>query len=329
MRDAAGAGIVVRVPAKVNLVLDVGARRADGYHGVRTILQAVSLFDYLSARPAPSLTLTCSAGEAIPPRENLAWRAAELLGRSAGVRAGASLRLRKYIPSGAGLGGGSADAAAALIACARLWQLDWSRERLADLAAQLGSDVPFFLWGGTAFAQGRGEVVEPLPALPPWPALLAKPARGSPTPRAYALLDAVDRRPHPDPGPLLAAVRAPAPDRGRVIALLGNSFEAALLPARPDIAALRQGLLDAGALACVVCGSGSAVCALAPSAGWSRRVSGRLRAAGTWARAVHLWPGGVQTCPEAAAGGEGAPRRRWRGDAPRATGPVVRARGVT
>ncbi len=313
-RSPRSGGLRLRVPAKVNLVLDVGPRRPDGYHAVRTVLQAVTLFDDLWLAPALSLHVECDVPGIGEGERNLAWRAAALLREAAGVSVGVRMRLRKGIPLGAGLGGGSADAAAALLGCARLWGVGWARSRLAALAAQIGSDVPFFLWGGTALGAGRGERVHPLPPFPAWPVLLVRAGAGSATAAAYAALDAAGQWPHPDPRPVAALARSgpagwAAAARRELADRLGNSFESVLYPARPDLAALRAELLAQGALSCVLCGSGSALCALAPSAAWSRRLAPVLCARGTWAAAARFWPAGV-----AAAGG---PWRQASGVGPR------------
>ena len=154
--------------AKLNLTLEVLGRRGDGYHEVRTILQTVDLADQLEIRPYPSLRVECD-DPALNGEANLAWRAAKALARSRSIQPRASIFIQKRIPVGMGLGGGSSDAAAALIALNQLWGLSLGAEELAQVAAELGSDVPFFLWGGTALAEGRGERVKPLPPLPPQP----------------------------------------------------------------------------------------------------------------------------------------------------------------
>ena len=163
--------ISVRACAKINVVLEVLRKRADGYHEIATVLQSISLADELECEPAADLTL-----EAPPlPDEapNLVLRAAEALQEATGCQAGAALTLRKAIPLSAGLGGGSADAAAALVALNDLWKLYLEPAELARIAALLGSDVPFFLLGGTALATGRGERLDPLPdPLPRWLVLL-------------------------------------------------------------------------------------------------------------------------------------------------------------
>ena len=194
----------VHAYAKLNLTFEVLGRRDDGYHEVCTVMQTIDLADRLEFHPAPSLSLECDF-PGLAGRDNLVWRAAEALAQAAGLNtgagldtgsgvnggaglntnagrntgdgktAGARIRLVKRIPPAMGLGGGSSDAAATLLALNRLWGLDFPADRLAAIAAGLGSDVPFFLRGGTALAEGRGERITPLPPLPPLPLTLAIP----------------------------------------------------------------------------------------------------------------------------------------------------------
>jgi 4-diphosphocytidyl-2-C-methyl-D-erythritol kinase len=169
--SSAAAGVVARVrcPAKVNLHLEVLGRRSDGYHEVVTLLQSIGLFDDLEARSTPTgeLGLEVVPADAVPADgENLVLMAARALQQRFGVRAGARLKLTKRIPVGGGLGGGSADAAAALVLLDALWRLASDRKELAQIAAELGSDVPFFLVGGLGLGSGRGEQVTPLEDLP-------------------------------------------------------------------------------------------------------------------------------------------------------------------
>jgi len=156
-------GLVLRAPAKVNLFLEVIGRRPDGYHEIETVMHAVDLADELEFTPAEEIEVVCDSDDVPTGRDNLVWAAAHLLRAETGVDAGAVIRLRKRIPIESGLGGGSSDAAAALLGLSSLWQLRLDRARLADIAARLGSDVPFFLWRGTALCTGRGEQVTPLP----------------------------------------------------------------------------------------------------------------------------------------------------------------------
>jgi 4-diphosphocytidyl-2-C-methyl-D-erythritol kinase len=155
-------------PAKLNLFLHVTGRRADGYHDIETIFQLVDLCDEvevetrmdgrIAREPPPSDPLLAG----MPDEEDLAWRAARLLQQASGTPLGANIHVTKRIPSGGGLGGGSSDAATVLVALNRQWGLGWSRERLADLGLQLGSDVPVFVHGHSAWAGGRGERLVPL-----------------------------------------------------------------------------------------------------------------------------------------------------------------------
>jgi 4-diphosphocytidyl-2-C-methyl-D-erythritol kinase len=154
--------VTLQAYAKVNLTLEVLGERADGYHDVATVLQTVDLSDTLTFEPASSLTLEGSLPE-LATEANLAYQAARLLQAETGQKVGARIRLVKRVPVAAGLGGGSSDAAAALRGLNLLWGLGLEVSRLEQLAARLGSDVPFFLYGGTALAEGRGERVTPLP----------------------------------------------------------------------------------------------------------------------------------------------------------------------
>ncbi len=186
--------IAVRSSAKINWTLEVLGRRDDGYHEVRTILQTIALSDTVTAAPANSLELDLSGSfDALrnedSPR-NLAYRAAQLLRDECRVDAGALIRLEKRIPVAAGLGGGSSNAAATLRALRSLWRLSLTSDELAAIAAKLGSDVPFFLTGGTALGSGRGDEISPLPDAPPQPLVVAwpdLPARDK-TAQAYAAL---------------------------------------------------------------------------------------------------------------------------------------------
>ena len=154
--------ITVRAHAKINLTLEVLGRRDDGYHDIASILQTVSLHDTLTFDKADGITLDCDRPELATPH-NLVLRAAHLLRDTTGISSGAAIGLRKKIPIAAGLGGGSSDAAATLLALNRLWGTELTGEDLLPLAASIGSDVPFFLYGGTGRVFGRGERVQPLP----------------------------------------------------------------------------------------------------------------------------------------------------------------------
>jgi 4-diphosphocytidyl-2-C-methyl-D-erythritol kinase len=159
-----------RAPAKINLCLRVLGRRPDGYHDLESAFQMVGLYDDVTIRPRRAGIVLTVAGAALPAGPgNLAYEAAAVLARESGGSRGASIHLVKRIPLGAGLGGGSSDAATVLMGLNRLWKLGWSRARLADLGATLGSDVPFFFFGPTAWVTGRGERVAPMPDARPSP----------------------------------------------------------------------------------------------------------------------------------------------------------------
>lgn len=253
---------MVRAPAKINLTLRVGPARPDGFHPLATVYQAVSLYDDLTATVAePGVIEVQVEGEGVQDvpldRSNLAVRAAELLAAEVGEPVGVSMVIDKSIPVAAGLAGGSADAAAALVACSALWGLELLPSDLMPLAAKLGSDVPFALIGGTALGSGRGESVAPALARGTYHWALALADGGLSTPAVYTRYDELGPTP-PDPfqvpDELMNALRAADP--GRLGPYLINDLEAAALDLRPDLAPLLQAGRDLGALGAVVSGSG-------------------------------------------------------------------------
>jgi len=171
--------------AKVNLGLDVLNKRPDGYHEIRSLFQTIDLHDDIEILDCDSLTLECDDPRIPPGRDNLVMKAAEALREATGFRGGARLILQKRIPSQAGLGGGSSDAAATLLGLARHWDMAVSFEDLRAVAASLGSDVPFFLFGGTALGIGRGEEIYPLPDAPARRLMVVMPPEGVSTSDAY------------------------------------------------------------------------------------------------------------------------------------------------
>jgi len=164
-------------PAKVNLTLAVQGRRADGYHNLASWVAKIDLADRIALRTTDSLSISVSGAYGAPADEtNLAWRAAVILAEAVGRRADVHISIEKHIPAGAGLGGGSSDAAATLLGLVRLWEIKWPPARLQSLAASLGADVPLFLWPGSAVIRGRGEIVEPVNrAAPPFIVLIVPP----------------------------------------------------------------------------------------------------------------------------------------------------------
>ncbi|RZU34437.1 4-(cytidine 5'-diphospho)-2-C-methyl-D-erythritol kinase [Blastococcus saxobsidens] len=269
--------LAARAPAKVNVHLGVGPLRADGFHELHTVYLAVSLFDTVTVGPGEGLSLAVSGegadvgrgpGQVPGDRTNLVWRAAELLARHAGVAADASLAVAKAIPVAAGLAGGSADAAATLVALDAFWGTRAGREDLLELAAQLGSDVPFGLVGGVALGTGRGEQVTPVLSGGSSHWVLGIAGEGLSTPAVYGELDrmrAAGRLPEvAGPAPaeaVLAALRGgSAADLG---AALVNDLQAPACSLRSDLRRALQAAGEAGAVAALVSGSGPTVAALA------------------------------------------------------------------
>jgi 4-diphosphocytidyl-2-C-methyl-D-erythritol kinase len=261
--------VTVRVPAKVNLHLSVGDLRRDGYHDVVTVFHAVSLFDEVTVaatdQPGVEVHGEGAAGSAVevPTDEtNLAWRAvlavAELAGRAPDVR----VVLSKGIPVAGGMAGGSADAAGTLVALSALWKLDLPRDQLSSLAAELGSDVTFALYGGTALGTGRGETLVPVLTRQTQCWVIALHHRGLSTPAAYAELDRL-RSASGTPGmpprtgtvePVLEALASGDPRQ--LALLLGNDLQAAAVSLEPALRRTLRAGVDAGALAGIVSGSG-------------------------------------------------------------------------
>jgi 4-diphosphocytidyl-2-C-methyl-D-erythritol kinase len=242
-------------PAKINLSLEVLGRRSDGYHDIVSVFQTLDLVDELTFEAADGLALTCS-DQALEADGNLALQAARRLQEATGATTGASIHLTKRIPIAAGLGGGSSDAAAALLGLMELWRLDISLADLANIAAGLGADVPFFLRGGTALIEGIGERITPLPGLPPlWVALVIPPLTlESKTATLYRRLTPSH---YTDGGVTRAlAERIRAGDYSR----LGercNVFEAVLTD--PEVQSARRAMLQAGAPWVALSGSGSSL----------------------------------------------------------------------
>lgn len=288
---------MISIPAfaKINLDLRILGVRPDGYHDLRTVFQTLELHDTLTIarRPGP-LTIACNEAEVPTDRRNLVWKAASLLWRSATGRTSAPrdlhIGIEKRIPAQAGLGGGSSDAAAMLLALVRLWKLDLDPPTLSRLAARLGADVPFFLAGGTALGLGRGDDVYPLADLPRLHVVIIRPAFGVSTVEAYRWYDngQSGRRREPPSRPLPGSWPA-------WTAALRNDLEPAVIRHHPTIGRLKHALLEAGAVRAAMSGSGSAVFGLFDRAETARRTAADLARPGwrvaytrTLSRADHL-----------------------------------------
>ena len=248
----------VRCPAKVNLHLEVLGRRADRYHELRTLVTAVGVWDELEVASAPSdvLELVVDPPEAAPSGEdNLVIRAARALGARCGVTGGALLRLTKTIPAGGGLGGGSSDAAAALVGLSCLWGLNAEFGSLFPVAASLGADVPFFLLGGAAWGVGRGAEVYPLPDLPPWwVVLLPGPAPIS----TAAVYDALDDQ-EPNVLPASAVYQYVVAGGALPLSSCRNDLEQTVVARWPEVAGRLKRLRATAPRLALLAGSGGTV----------------------------------------------------------------------
>ncbi|WP_411106849.1 4-(cytidine 5'-diphospho)-2-C-methyl-D-erythritol kinase [Streptomyces sp. cmx-4-9] len=286
--------VTVRVPAKVNVRLAVGAARPDGFHDLANVFLAVSLFDEVTATPADALTVTCTGADAdrVPlDRGNLAARAAEMLAARAGIEPAVHLHIAKSIPVAGGMAGGSADGAAALLACDALWGLDTPRGELLDICAVLGSDVPFSLVGGAALGTGRGELLTPVDAGTfHWVFAVADGGLSTPAVfREFDRLTAGTAVPEPQASPQLLAALASG-DAGALAATLANDLQAAALSLRPSLADTLAAGTGAGALAALVSGSGPTTAFLVPDPETAAKVAAALEASGT-CRATHVASG--------------------------------------
>jgi len=278
--------------AKVNLTLHITGRRPDGYHTLESVMQTVTLADRLVfTRADAGLTLACDDPSLPTGPDNLVVRAAQALRHHVGrPELAAHIALEKRIPAGAGLGGGSSDAAATLLGLGELWGLGLEPADLVPVAAGLGSDVPYFLYGGIAVVRGAGEQVEPVPMVPPWLHLvIARPDFPISTAQVYRRYDELGL-PEQDQlatAPLLAALEQGHPES--IAAALHNDLEQAVLPFAPEVAKVREALLSAGCLAALLCGSGSAVFGLCRDEDHAQQVE-RDTAHLPWRVRVLSWP---------------------------------------
>lgn len=269
----------VRMPAKINLSLGVGPRRNDGYHELATIFQAVDLYDKISVVKSDEIELKMIGHEAaeLPvDGKNLAVKAAKLLRHRYGTpELGAEIEITKKIPIAGGMAGGSGNAAAVLLACNMIWRLGLSKKQLAELALEVGSDVPFLLSGGTAVGYGRGEKLTELPNSGKLNWVLATSRRGMSTPRVFEMFDAM--KSSGDITPPDALVEALANnDRLAIAELLRNDLQPAVLSMRPDLRQVLAAGERAGALASIVSGSGPTCVFFVENRAMARRVASSI-----------------------------------------------------
>lgn len=288
-RSGSASSVRVEAPGKVNLFLSVGASGTDGYHQLTTVFQAVRLIETVtarrqSARDRGTVTLTLEEPDADVPTDasNLAMRAAELLAETTGVSEGVDLLLRKRVPVAGGMAGGSADAAATLVACNILWGTGLSLLELSALAARLGADVPFPLTGATAVGSGRGDLVTPIMTRGSYHWVFALAGEGLSTPAVFRRFDELTGTGAPAvrdvPEALTSALRAG--DAPALAASLHNDLQAAALDLRPELAQVIAVAEEAGALRAIVSGSGPTIAALVENPAGAQRVSRALMASG-------------------------------------------------
>ncbi|WNI24331.1 4-(cytidine 5'-diphospho)-2-C-methyl-D-erythritol kinase [Streptomyces sp. ITFR-16] len=278
--------VTVRVPAKVNVQLAVGAARPDGFHDLANVFLAVGLYDEVTVTPADGLRITCSGPDAaqVPlDASNLAARAALALAARYGIAPDVHLHIDKDIPVAGGMAGGSADGAGALLACDALWSTGASREELLGICAELGSDVPFSLVGGAALGTGRGERLTPVEVGGTFHWVFAVADGGLSTPAVYGEFDRLTAGTRV-PGPVASERLLDALRTGDAQALAGalsNDLQAPALSLRPSLADTLAAGTGAGALAALVSGSGPTTAFLTEDEASARKVADALTASGT------------------------------------------------
>lgn len=283
--------VQVRAPGKVNLGLTVGRRRADGYHPLATVFQAVSVYEDVTAEAATDLSVSVTGlhAERVPTDgSNLAIRAALALAEATGVEPRARLRIRKGVPVAGGMAGGSADAAATLLALDTLWSTGLSREALMEIGGTLGADVPFCLLGSTAVGRGRGDLLSPALSRGEYHWALALSSSGLSTPEVYGMFDEIVGGSLTEPEADRALMQALRSGDATAVGLaLVNDLQDAALELAPELAETLSVAQEAGALGVLVSGSGPTVAALAGSRQQALSIAAALTAAGVSDEVLH------------------------------------------
>lgn len=249
----------INAPAKINLGLDVVRRREDGYHEVKMIMQSIRLFDRLTLKKTrtPGISLTTNLHFLPVNEDNLVYKSARLLMEEFGITEGLSIFLDKRIPVAAGMAGGSTDAASCMLAMNRLFHLGLSLEELKTRGVTLGADIPYCLQKGTALSEGIGEILSPLPAAPDCYVLIAKPGFHVSTKFVYSNLVLDENTVHPDIDKMLDCIQNR--DLHGLCHNMANILETVTIPVHPDIALIKQTMMENGALGALMSGSGPTV----------------------------------------------------------------------
>lgn len=251
----------VKAFAKINLILDITGKRDDGYHLLRTVMQSIDLFDSISINVDSdfegAIELSCTDGDLPTDSGNIAWKAAEAFFSFTGVKnPGTKIKIKKRIPTKAGLAGGSADAAAVILALNALCETRLSEDELIEIASQVGSDVPFCLEGGTMLAEGTGTILSPLPNIPECYILIAKPQKGVSTKEAYNEFDKMSDLQHPDVDRMVEAICS---HELEAIAYNAKNIFEQIESIKENTDEIKEVMKEYGAIGCCMTGSGSAV----------------------------------------------------------------------
>ena len=249
----------LKARAKINLGLDVVRKREDGYHEVRMIMQMINLYDKITLRKKtePGITVTTNLSYLPVNEDNLVYRAAKLLMDEFQVDGGLEIELQKYIPVAAGMAGGSTDAAAVMVGVNRIFQLGLNKKQLMERGVKIGADVPFCIMRGTALAEGIGEELTPLPAMPHCSLVIAKPKIHVSTKFVYGNLKVRELTEHPDIDGQVQALREN--DLEQLVARMGNVLETVTIPAYPVIDEIKHTMMKYGAMGAMMSGSGPTV----------------------------------------------------------------------
>lgn len=244
---------------KINLGLDVLGRRENGYHDVRMVMQTLYLYDNVTLIKKEESGIEIESNLHFLPKDsgNIAWKAANLLMEEFGIPGGIKIILNKYIPVAAGMAGGSSNAAAVLYGMNKMYQLGLSQQELMDRGVKLGADVPYCIMRGTVLAEGIGEILSPLPPMPKCQILIAKPAVSVSTKAVYEAIDSKEIEEHPDIDGIIEGLNRQ--DLNKIASSMGNVLERVTMEMHPEIAQIKNCMLEHGALGAMMSGSGPTV----------------------------------------------------------------------